>query len=615
MTFDIKKKLRTKRSRTYLNKDFDGFRSDLSRYTKTFFPDRIKDFSEASLGGLLLDLAAYVGDVNSFYLDHQFNELNVESAVETKNIERLIRAAGVKIEGAPPAVVLIKVAIEVPAELSSGNYQPQSSALPKILQGSVSRSNSGVLFEILSDIDFGEQDETTGLLTSDVIIASTDSSGVPTSYVLVRTVLAVSGSTATQTFRIPDSLVRFRKLTLSQENVTQIISVKDSDNNEYYEVEALTQDTVFRGITNLDEDGELVKENLEVVPAPYRYVKSTSLQTGLTTVQFGGGRADSLDDDIIPDPSDLGVPLYGKNNFSRFAIDPNSLLRTQTLGIAPVNTTLTIQYRHGGGLSHNVAAGTIRTLDKLIISFPGMPSSTVASQVRASIDIRNDSVARGGDDALTLDELRSKIPAARNAQSRIVTREDLLARVYTMPSGFGRVFRAGVRSNPNNPLSTQLFITSRDRQKKLVTSPDTLKKNLRTYLNQFRLISDAIDILDAQVINTKVTFQVAVEPNTNKRLAVQNVISDLKEYFNIKNFQIDQPISTADITNIIINTPGVLSIINLKITGISGNVLERAYSNSAFNVSSNTFKGLIIGPPGSIFEVRYPDFDIIGSAV
>jgi hypothetical protein len=244
-----------------------------------------------------------------------------------------------------------------------------------------------------------------------------------------------------------------------------------------------------------------------------------------------------------------------------------------------------------------------------------MPSSTVASQVRASIDIRNDSVARGGDDALTLDELRSKIPAARNAQSRIVTREDLLARVYTMPSGFGRVFRAGVRSNPNNPLSTQLFITSRDRQKKLVTSPDTLKKNLRTYLNQFRLISDAIDILDAQVINTKVTFQVAVEPNTNKRLAVQNVISDLKEYFNIKNFQIDQPISTADITNIIINTPGVLSIINLKITGISGNVLERAYSNSAFNVSSNTFKGLIIGPPGSIFEVRYPDFDIIGSAV
>lgn len=613
MGFDVKKKIRPARNRSYLNKDFDGFRNDLLRYAETFFPDRIKDFSEAGLGGLLLDFAAFVGDNNSFYLDHQFDELNIETAIESKNIERHIRSAGVDITGASPAVVEQKFAIEVPAELSNGVYQPQASALPKFLQGTTVRANNGTTFELVEDISFGET-SSSGQLVADVTISETNSDGTPSSYILIRKGDCVSGKTTTQTFRIPDRFVPFRKITLAQENVTSILRVTDSDGNEYHEVSALTQDVVFRGILNKNEDDELVKENLELRPAPYRYLKSTSFQTGLTTIQFGGGRAETLDDDIIPDPSELAIPLYGKTSFSRFSIDPNSLLRTQTLGIAPVNTTITVEYRYGGGLSHNASDNTIRTVSKLLIKFPGNPSSTVASQVRASIDVTNDQPASGGENAPTLDELRGKVRAARNAQSRIVTREDLLARVYTMPSNFGRVFRAGVRSNPNNPLSTQLFIISRDKNKSLVVSPDSLKENLRTYLNQFRLISDAIDILDSQVINLSVTFQVATDPSANRNTVVQSVITDLKSFFNINNFQIDQPISTSDVTNIIINTAGVLSIVDLKIENQRGTVLERVYSDVGFDVRANTFKGLIIGPPGSIFEVKYPNFDIIGSA-
>jgi hypothetical protein len=613
MAVDIKKKVRPVRSRSYLNKDFDGFRSELLRYARTFFPDRINDFSEASLGGLLLDLASHIGDVNSFYLDHQFNELSVETAVESKNIERHIRAAGVKITGASPAVVDVMFYIEVPAELSGNTYIPKSSALPIIQAGTKIKSNSGIIFELTEDINFTDTDAN-GDLLANYQLSSKNSNGTPASFILFTNGLCISGASTSQTFSIPNQFVPFRTITLSKENVTEISRVTDSEGNEYYEVDSLTQDVVFKGILNVDEDGTLVKENMEIVPAPYRYISEMSVQTGLTTLRFGSGQASSIDDDIIPDPSELSLPLYGKQTFSRFSIDPGQLLQTQTLGISPVNTTLTVAYRHGGGLSHNVAASTIKSVQTILISFPGNPTNIIASQVRASINILNESPASGGENAPTLDDLKLKVPSARNAQSRIVTREDLLSRVYTMPSNFGRVFRAGVRSNPNNPLATQLFVISRDVNSNLILSPDALKKNLRTYLNQFRLISDAIDILDTRVINMKVSFNIVVDPTANKSSVIQSVISSLRQYFDIKNFQIDQPIMTSDVMNIIINNVGVVSVVDLKFTNLRGTIQEKIYSDASFNVSANTKKGIIIGPPGSIFEIKYPDFDIVGVA-
>lgn len=611
---DFTNRLKPVKTRSYLNKDFDGFRADLLRYAQTFFPDRIKDFSESSMGGLFLELASYVGDVNSFYLDHQFNELSPETAVETKNLERHIRSAGVEITGASPATVTVDLYVAVPAELSGTTYRPQASALPIILQGTVFKSRTGVAFELTDDVDFSEVDDD-GNLKAIVQVDVASSAGIPQSYILKLSGTAISGTSATQTFSIPDTFVPFRTVTLSKENVTEIIRVTDSEGNIYYQVDALSQDSVFKGILNVSSDNSLVKENLEVIPAPYRFIKKMSLQTGLTTLQFGGGNADSTDDDIVPDPSELSLPLYGKKTFSRFSLDPNKLLQTKTLGITPVNTTITVVYRYGGGLSHNVSSDTIRSISKLNMKFAGIPTSAVAATVRSSVDVRNPSAARGGDNALTLEELRAKVPAARNAQSRIVTREDLLARIYTMPSNFGRVFRAGVRSNPDNPLASQLFIISRDNKQMLTTSPDTLKLNLRTYLDQFRLISDAIDILDAQIVNIGIQFQIATSPESNRSGVVQSIMSELKLYFNIKNFQIDQPISLSDILNIMINTPGVVSVIDYKIFNNRGTILERVYSEIGYDIEGNTVKGLVIPPPGGIFELKYPDYDIIGSAV
>lgn len=611
MSVDVKRK--SVRSRSYLNKDFTGFRADILGYVKTFYPDRVKDFSEAGVGGMFIDMASYVGDVMSFYLDHQFNELNDETAVESKNIERHIRTAGVPITGASPSVVTVEVYIEVQSEQAGSVFRPQNSALPVIMRGTVFKAGNGTQFELTEDLDYTKTSKT-GALLSSVSIGDVNSDGSPLSYVMMLPGVCISGASLQQSFSFSSVFSPFRKFVLSQENVTDIISVVDSDGNQYYEVGSLTQDVVFVGILNVSDDKELVKENLEIVPAPYRFVRSVSTQTGLTTIQFGSGNAETLDDDIVPDPSELSLPLYGKTNFTRFSIDPSSILGTRTLGISPTGVTVTVQYRWGGGLSHNVSPRSIRSVSNLKIKFPGNPSTSVASSVRSSIDVTNPDLARGGEPAPSLDDLRQKIPAARNAQSRIVTREDLLARIYTMPSNFGRVFRAGVRSNSNNPLATQVFIISRDSNSRLIVSPDTLKKNLRKYLNQFRLISDAVDILDAHVINYRVEFRVTVDPNANKNSIIQSIISNIGKYLNIKNSQIDKPIMISDVTNIIINETGVISLANLKFTNVFGTIREREYSDISYNLNVNTYKGLIVGSPGSIFELRYPDIDIIGSA-
>lgn len=600
------------KTRKYLNKDFDGFKQDLYEYAKVHFPDKIKDFSEASLGGLFLEMAAYIGDVQSFYLDHQFHELDPNSAVELRNIERHLKTAGVEVVGASPAVCEVTVSLEVPANTDTSPPVPLNASLPIIQAGTIFPSDNGTLFELTEDLDFSETQD--GNLLASIKISQRDANKNPTAFILSRKGIAISGSRQVETFSVGE-FEQFKRFTLAKENITEVISVQDSQGNVYYEVEYLTQDTVYKAILNRNDDNELVKENLAVIPAPYRFIKRTDLQTRLTSLTFGGGGAETLDEDVVPDPSEFAMPLYGKRTFSRFSLNPGNLLQTTTLGVLTPNTTLTVEYRFGGGLNHNVAEGSIRGIGTLNILFPNSPTPAVAAFVRKSVDATNEKQARGGDDAPSVDELKTRIPAVRASQNRIVTKPDLLARIYTMPSNFGRVYRASVRANPNNPLASQLFIISRNSSGELSTSPDSLKKNLQTYLNSFRVISDAIDILDAQIINLKLEFSVVVDPSKNKKLVLQNVISRLKKYFDQKHFEIDQPIILSDLQNIIYNNNGIVSVTGVTLKNLSGPTNGREYSGTQFDVQSNTIKGIVIGPPGSIFEIKFKNYDIEGIAV
>lgn len=606
--------LKVARNRTYVSKDFDSYRSDLLRYARTYFGDKIQDFSEASLGGLLLDMAATVSDSMAFYLDHQFRELSWSTAVENENVTRMIREAGVKARGASPATVAVSMFIEVPSKLVSGKYVPDESALPKILQNTKLISTNGIIFTTAEDIDFAEKNRL-GELRASYVIGNTDASGNSTTFVMKRNVTCISGDIATETFTISSDPLPFFSINLSNSSISEILSVKDSDLNEYYEVQNLSQDTVFRTFPNMSSDSEEVPRSIEVIPAPRRFIHNVDPVNKTSSLQFGSGNSLTTQDDAIPDPETLALPLYGTTTLSRFSIDPNALLQTKTLGILPRSTTLSVTYRYGGGINHNVASKTIRGIAGLQMEFPDECSSAVASTVRASFDVRNDQPAAGGDSAPTIEDLRAQIPAARSQQDRIVTKEDLIARVYTLPSKLGRVYRAAIRPNPDNPLASQLFICSKDRNGSLTISPDSLKKNLRTYLNEFRLISDAVDILDARVINFRVKFTIFVNPNSNKSTTLQTVIARLTTILTVDKFQIDQPILLSDLQNVIINTQGVLTLVDLKMESLSGNIQDRVYSNVTHNVKQYTKRGVLYGPPGSIFELRYPQYDIMGTAL
>ena len=605
---------RNARNRTYLARDFDSFRADLLRYSRTYFGDKIQDFSEASVGGLFLDMAATVADSMSFYMDHQFRELGWSTAIEIDNVSRMLQEAGVKSSGASPSSVTVTIFLEAPSKLVNGNYVPSPDALPRILQSTILASSSGISFATTEDIDFAETDRL-GNLRAAYVVGDVDASNNPTSFILKRDVVCTSGNVATETFTIGNSPSPFFTLTLVNTDVSEIMNVVDAEGNEYYEVQSLSQDTIFRTFPNLSSDSEEVSRSMDVIPAPRRFVTISAPSTRTTSLQFGGGTALTTEDDAIPDPETLAIPLYGKTTLSRFSLDPNSLLQTKTLGVLPSSTTLSVTYRYGGGLSHNVASKTIRAVQLLRIQFPDAVTSTVAANVRASMYVRNDFPARGGDNSLTLEQLRSQIPSARSRQDRIVTKEDLIARVYTLPSKLGRVYRAGVRPNPNNPLSSQLYVCTKDVNGYLTTATDTLKKNLRTYLNEFRLINDAIDILDTRVINFRVRFSIIINPNANKPLVLQSVINSLVGIMTVNNFQIDQPILISDIQSTIINSAGVLSLVDLKIENVAISAQGRTYSVNSMNVGQSTVRGAVYGPPGSIFELKYPNYDIIGSAL
>ena len=251
----------------------------------------------------------------------------------------------------------------------------------------------------------------------------------------------------------------------------------------------------------------------------------------------------------------------------------------------------------------------------LNLSFPNNPSIAVAAAVRASGDANNNSPAAGGADPPTLSELKLQIPSARNAQSRIVSKQDLLARIYSLPANFGRVYRSSIQSNPDNPNAAKLYILCKNAQNELIFAPDMLKNNIKTYLNQFRMISDAIDILDGQIINLQVNYDITVDPTYNRQLVLQNVQAKLINYFSVGNFQMDQPLIYDDIRNIIYNNLGVLAVRNIQITNITGQIGDRNYSSVRYNVNNNLINNsILIPPPGGIFEVKYSDLDIVGRA-
>jgi hypothetical protein len=615
-TNDNKTALKSVRQRNYLARDFDGFRTVLLDYARQYYPDKIQDFSEASLGGLLLDMAAYVGDNMSFYLDHLYGELNPETVVETSNVERILRNANVPIVGASASIVSLDFYIEVPV-LNDGTLRVDPTLIPTIKAGSTFLSDNSIQFVLVEDVQFWKSDVETGEIIVDPTVEVGNGrriNGTIITKVLKKSGICSSGEQTTETFTL-DDFTSFRRITLGQPNVSQIINVIDGLGNTYYEVESLTHDVVYRNVVNSSFSSPYVKDSLKVIPAPYRFTKEVSLNDRTTTMVLGGGSADSLEDDLIPDPSEFAIPLPFSQTFSRTRVNPQKMLQTTTLGVSAANTTLSVTYRYGGGLDHNVDPNGIKRITGLVVVFPENPSPGKQIEVRNSIVVSNPATASGGEDAPTAQQLLALVSTIRGSQERIVTKEDMLARVYTMPSNFGRVFRAAITKNPNNPLASRLHIISRGSNSQLINSPDALKINLKRYLNSYRMISDAVDIVDASIINLELFFQIVVDPSLNKNALLQSILNDLISQFDVTKFHIGQPIVISDVVTTIFSRSGVISVDTIKFNNLSGVVKNLQYSTIPFNVQSNTKNQIIYPPEGGIFEIKYPDINIVGRAV
>ena len=609
----------------YLNKDFNSFKSQLIEFTQTYYPNTFNDFSEGSPGMMFLEMAAYVGDVLSFYTDTQLRETFLLLAQEKENIYNLAYALGYKPKVTTAASTDLDIFQLLPSKLVNGVYKPDYDYALTINENSTFSSTDGIDFYTENQVNFGFSssfDPTT------ISVYQYDSSNNPEYFLLKKSTLAVSAEIKTQTFSV-GAPEQFRTITLFDTNIISIESVTDTNGNKYYEVPYLAQDTIFEEVENTGaNDPELRGFNqqtpylLKVKRVPRRFVARHKTDNTLE-LQFGAGTSDRADEDIIPNPDNIGLGIKDGRSKLDVAYDPSNFLYTKAYGQIPSNTTLTVTYLTGGGLESNVNSNTITQINTLkTFNKPNINNALLAF-VKGSVAVSNPQKAAGGGAGDTIEEIRMNAMAAFSAQKRTVTKEDYLVRTLSMSPRFGRVAKVYITQDdqisplttePNripNPLALNLYTLGYDKNKQLTTLNTATKTNLSTYLEQFRMLTDSINIKDAFVINFTVNFEIVTFKSYNNEEVILNCINELKSFFNIDKWQINQPIIISEVYNLLGNVLGVQSVESVSFNNVSGTNV--GYSQYKYDFTQATRGGVIypsLDP--SIFEIKYLNKDIKG---
>lgn len=596
-----------------IRKDFSGFRNELFNYARNNFSNQIQDFSEASLGGMFLDFAAIVGESLSFYMEQQFNELDYEMSTNDYNLINHLRKAGVTSGYASSSSVYVDFYIEVPTTTNNegpDSFNPNKDYLPIIKSQTSLTSTEGVNFILEEDVDFNEGYDS-------IELSESDENGVPLFVILIKKGLCTSGDITQETVTFNENDVEnYLSYTLSNQNVNKIIKISDNDFNEYKEVEFLTQDTVYEKIKNGNESF------FEVRPAPFRFVTEKEFDSGLTTIRFGNGNGKNVEEGVFTNPEDyLTLPLMGRNYLNKTSLDPKSLISNDSLGISPAGKVVSIIYKHGGGISHNVESNSINQVLELNVIFPNLvEENSIARLVKSTLAVNNVEKAIGGTNSLSLEELRDQIPTALKKQSRIVTHEDLLARIYTMPSDFGKIHKAAIIKNPYTKAAKDLYVICKDNNGYYVPANDAIKINLSKYLNEYRLIGDSLNIIDTPVYNFSIHLKIKISPNFDTRSVNSQVASRIYQDMRFETLQIGQGININEIIALTLSVNGVVTVIsNYKTIIRSASSLNATGKESAFtlNYNRNMFSprenyvdGIVYPPKGGIFELKYPSVDI-----
>ena len=608
----------------YLNKDFTELRSSLVNYAKTYFPTTYNDFTPASPGMMFMEMAAYVGDVLSFYLDNQFQETFLQYARQTNNLYELAYMFGYKPNVTGVALADINFYQQVPAKLSGSTYIPDFNYALYIEPNSrvTSNLNPNISFLVGDPVDFSVS--SSGDPTEVTIYQIAGST--PQSFLLKKTRKSISATLKSKTYTFGEP-VQFSTIELADENIIGILDCFDSDSNQWYEVDYLAQDTIYKSIKNTNTNDPYLSQYqgdtpylLQLEQVQRRFV-TRFLDSGSLQIQFGAGTATDKDEEIIPNPDNVGLGLPFEKDKLTVAYSPNNFTFTRTYGIAPSNTQLTFNYLTGGGVSANVPSNDLTQLTGNIQFLNSNLNSTTANTIFNSLAVSNPTAASGGGSGDTEEEIRQNSSANFASQQRNVTQDDYLVRTLAMPAKYGTVAKAYIEPTKAQTISAgesnsilDLYVLSNDANGYLTTGSLALKQNIITYLSQYRMVNDSINIKDGFIINIGVNFEIIILPNYNNNQVLTACILALQDYFKVSNWQINQPIILRNVYILLDRIEGVQTVKTVNIVNKVGTNL--GYSPYAYDITAATANNVIypsLDP--SIFEVKYLNTDIQGKVV
>jgi hypothetical protein len=609
----------SKKDIKYINRDFTDFKTRLIEFTRTYFPNTYTDFSPTSPGVMFMEQAAYVGDVLSFYLDNQFQEVFTQYAQQTNNVYELAYMFGYKPNVSTAAQTIVDFYQQVPSKLSASIYIPDYDYALTVNENATVTSQNGTSFIIQDKIDFSLSSSQDPTSISVYQVAANN----PQYFLLKKSRKAVSAAINTQTFTFTDP-IPFNTITITANNFLKILDITDSDGNKWYEVDHLGQEMVLDSIKNTnvnDPNANGDTPYLLRLKKVQRRFATKVISTTQFQLQFGAGSPTTTDEEITPNADNVGIGLPFEKDKLTAAYSPVNFLYTKTYGIAPSNTTLTVRYLTGGGVSSNVEANTLTNITPGFAQFNQVNLvPNTANYVFASLAANNPAAADGGKAGDTIEEIRQNTLALIASQKRSVTADDYLIRSLSMPSDYGAISKAFIEQPKltDNQVSTietlNLYVLSLNSQGQLDYASEALKNNLRTYMSQYRMIGDNIEIRDAFIINIGVDFEIIVLPEYNNNEVLLACITALQNYFNLSKWQINQPILLRDLYILLDRIPGVQTVKNISLSNKAGTT--SGYSQYAYDIAGAT-QNQVIYPSldPSIFEVRYPNNDIKGKVV
>jgi uncharacterized protein YrrD len=586
----------------YTSRDFNSIKSELVDYAKRYYPNTYKDFTQASFGSMVLDLVSYVGDVLSFYVDYQANESFLDTALEYDNVIKHGKQLGFKFNTNPSSYGEISLFILVPA--ASDSIGPDKSYTPILKRGSTFSTDDGNVFTLIEDVDFGKN-------LNEVVAATVDeTTGAPLMYAVKSQGIVQSGELFEQITTI-GAFEKFLRIELSDDNITEIVSVYDSEGSEYFEVDYLSQNVIYKDIVNADSNTKGNPHSIiRPVAVPRRFVVDSDLDG--VFLQFGQGLEQSELGGVL-DPSQVVLQLNGRNYITDSSFDPNKMSYSDKLGVVPSNTEITITYRKNTSDAVNAASNSIVNPEDTEFFFRNeeLLAADSITDVQTSLECANEEPITGDISFPETDEVKIRIMNTFAAQNRAVTAEDYVSLIYQMPSKFGSIKRTRVMRDPDSIYrNINIYTISEDEEGLLAETNKSIKENLKVWISNKKMINDTVDILDAKIVNYGINFSILANKGLNRFDVLEEAIQALIDKFGELTLDIGEPLFITDIYNVLNDLEGVIDTVDVRLTPKTGGV----YSDLEFSFDANMSNDgrFLKVPKNVIMELKYPTLDIKG---